>query len=420
MFQMFYSQIPDYLAPGYYIFKVEFGKGAGSAITFEGDGNARGCTAVKLERGGTLLIRLRRPTRIALSSGPSTNEPPGLKYLKLWAPFAALVKSLKPYRARHRIPMLDRAGYICVLDGIGARDKLPVISRNATLQRSLWPLGLDNSSVPSHHLFDHPLAWLHKPESPPVFAPKGRTGVFLHLYYSELWPEFAAFLNQIQHPFDLWITHCGLSSPACKQILEVFPQAEIVQVENRGRDIWPFISFLNDGILDKYEYICKIHSKKSVHRPGMEEGLFGSRWRRRALYDLLAAGRAEHIVGMFDCDPSLGIAGPRVLRVPNTRYTSQMAWGPSRNWDVTFRLARRMGMQMAVEDLDFFAGSMFWVRPVALEPIRRLNLQRDDFPDEAGQLNGEVQHALERLFTASAVRAGLSIAETAPLAACWT
>jgi lipopolysaccharide biosynthesis protein len=311
--------------------------------------------------------------------------------------------------------MLDHAGYICVLDGIVARDKLPVISRNATLQRSLWPLGLDDSSVPSHHLFDRPLAWLHKPESALAFAPKGRTGVFLHLYYSELWPEFAAFLNQIRHPFDLWITHCGLSSPARKQILEVFPQAEIVQVENRGRDIWPFISFLNDGILDKYEYICKIHSKKSIHRPGMKESLLGSRWRRRALYDLLAAGRAEHIVGMFDCDPSLGIAGPQVLRVPNPRYTSQMAWGPSRNRDVTFRLARRMGMQMAGEDLDFFAGAMFWVRPVALEPIRRLNLQRDDFPDEAGQLDGGLQHAIERLFSVSAGQAGLNIADTAPL-----
>ena len=138
---MFGSQIPDYLAPGYYIFKVEFGKGAGSAITFEGDGNARGCTAIKLERAGTLLVRLRKPTRIGLSAGLSASEPPSLKYLKLWAPLATLIKSLKPYRMRHRIPMVNSAGYICVLNGISARDKLPILSQNAILRTLALALG---------------------------------------------------------------------------------------------------------------------------------------------------------------------------------------------------------------------------------------------------------------------------------------
>ena len=112
------------------------------------------------------------------------------------------------------------------------------------------------------------------------------------------------------------------------------------------------------------------------------------------------------IVDMFERDPSLGIVGPAALRMPNARYTADMAWGTDKNRELTMRLARRMGVHRGEPDLDFFAGTMFWVRPRALEPIRRLNLQRSDFPDEAGQLDGELQHAFERLFSVSAMRRG--------------
>jgi lipopolysaccharide biosynthesis protein len=310
--------------------------------------------------------------------------------------------------------MLTGRGYVCVLSGIAARDELPALSRNATIQRSLWAWGLDDQSISSPGLFDNPLQWLRPPETPPFPPPKGKIAAVLHLYYTDLWPELAAFLRQIPYPFDLWITHCGMDARLQAGILGHFPGARIIQVENRGRDIWPFISLLNSGAFEKYDCVCKIHSKKSAHKPGQEESLLGSRWRRRALYDLLAAGRAWQIVDMFERDPSLGIVGPAVLRTPNSRYSADMAWGTDKNRELTMRLARRTGMVMDETGLDFFAGSMFWVRPKALEPIRQLNLQRSDFPDEAGQLDGETQHAVERIFFTVA-RYWFQVADVRPL-----
>ncbi len=389
---------------------------AGVAVFFEPEGAPDSRSRIPLAHGGVMLSRFQAPVKIGLERElPPAGGPRAFKYLKLYRPAAALIKALIRHRCKHRIRMLTGRGYVCILSGIAGRDELPALSRNAIIQRSLWAWGLDDQSISSPRLFDNPLQWLRTPETPSFPPPRGKIAAVLHLYYTELWPELAAFLRQIPYPFDLWITHCGMDDTIRAQILGCFPSAQIIQVENRGRDIWPFISLLNAGVFEKYDYICKIHSKKSAHKPGQEESLLGSRWRRRALYDLLAAGRAAQIVDMFERDPNLGIVGPTALRMPNGRYTADMAWGTDKNRELTMQLARRMGGQMGEADLDFFAGTMFWVRPKALGPIWQLNLQRSDFPDEAGQLDGELQHAFERLFSVSAMRRGLSISDVTPL-----
>jgi lipopolysaccharide biosynthesis protein len=71
----------------------------------------------------------------------------------------------------------------------------------------------------------------------------------------------------------------------------------------------------------------------------------------------------------------------------------------------------RMGAPMSGRDLDFFAGSMFWAKRAALEPLRRLELRRVDFPGEQGQVDGTTYHALERLFSRSAQKAGFTIGD---------
>ena len=398
------------LQPGYYLLGVRpCQDGKAGSLFFEREGGTLKETEVHFKERGFMLLCLRAPTTIGMGEKDGT----GLDYTKLGAARTAYTKIVNRARLKHRIPMLDEAGYICILSGIEDPAKLPRMRKEAIAQKTMLRFRLDDDSVVNPRLFDNPFEILPAPETPwrPSLAPQGKTGVALHLYYTDLWPEFAIFLNSIRRPFHLWITHCGMDDALHNRIIKTFPQAQLIQVENRGRDIWPFVSLLNAGAFNLCDAICKIHSKKTLHGSGSEEALLGSRWRRRVLYDLLAFGRADMIAGKLEHDPGLGMLGPPSLRVPNDRCNLRTAWGSDRSREKTLEIARRMGAPMSDRDLDFFAGSMFWAKRAALEPLRRLGLRRDDFPGEQGQVDGTTQHALERLFSRSAQKAGFTIGD---------
>ena len=62
-------------------------------------------------------------------------------------------------------------------------------------------------------------------------------------------------------------------------------------------------------------------------------------------------------------------------------------------------LAEQLGISLdAQRYIDFPAGSMFWARVDALRPLYGLNLPLSAFPPERGQVDGTLQHAVERLF----------------------
>ena len=61
--------------------------------------------------------------------------------------------------------------------------------------------------------------------------------------------------------------------------------------------------------------------------------------------------------------------------------------------------------------LDFFGGTMFWVRPEALRPLRDLRLA-SEMPCESGLIDGDLPHALERVLPTSVLAAGYKLADT--------
>jgi Rhamnan synthesis protein F len=246
--------------------------------------------------------------------------------------------------------------------------------------------------------------------TPRLIDHSGRSSVAVvaHIYYEDTWPDIAGALRSLTIPFDLVVTTVAGRERLVETIQRSHPGAEIEIVENRGRDIGPFMLLLERGRLDRYRYICKIHGKKSMD--GGRKTYMGDMWRRRLLFDLLGApGAANAVIDMFERDPSIGMIGSRVFRLPRDSYSEDLSW--STNRPMTLKIAERMGVAADMFKLDFFGGTMFWVRPEALKPLRELHLAAD-MPAESGLIDGDLPHALERVLPTSVLVAGYKLADS--------
>lgn len=238
-----------------------------------------------------------------------------------------------------------------------------------------------------------------------------RFAVVLHLYYRDLWPEFESRLLSLGVPFHLIVTTTQKDPGFENAIRAAFPDAQVVVYENRGRDIGPFVQLLHEGYLDRFPLLCKLHGKRSgISGP---RALFGTVWRRTNIADLIGTDeQVKSILARFETEPKLAMIGSPRFRVPNDHIRAEGAWAENRK--MTLHLAAKLGIADEDFRLDFFAGTMFWARRETLNFLRELGLTLDDFPSETGAVDGELAHALERLFGAAPHRDGMTV-ENAPI-----
>jgi len=136
--------------------------------------------------------------------------------------------------------------------------------------------------------------------------------------------------------------------------------------------------------------------------------MLGEVWRKATILDLIGSDQqVMRILQRFQSVPNLGMIGPSRFRLPNEFIQHRDAWAA--NKATTLRLASRLGIEPDEFRLDFFAGSMFWARTAVLQPLRALNLSPTDFPMENGTVDGDIHHALERLFGALPETIGMFI-----------
>jgi len=179
--------------------------------------------------------------------------------------------------------------------------------------------------------------------------------------------------------------------------------AEVRVFENHGRDVLPFLQVADELLDAGVELVLKLHTKRSSHRRD------GDTWRRELVAKLLAPERAARIVEAFRADPTLGLVAAEGHLQPLGYY-----WGA--NQANVEHLCRRMGIAAPDVASDrFIAGTMFWARLAALRPLLDTPLAVDEFEAEAGQVDGTLAHAVERVITLAARHAGMHTATAAEL-----
>jgi lipopolysaccharide biosynthesis protein len=217
--------------------------------------------------------------------------------------------------------------------------------------------------------------------------------IVAHIHYEDVWPELCA---QIKAAFplgcDLFISIT--SSKFAALIRRDFPKAYLIHVENRGRDILPFLKILKNILSLKYLAVCKIHTKKSTYREDgkkLRESLFQS--------NLGSASNISNIEQMFTKDETLGLACPENFLLPHTDQNMTF-----NNTKVSYIAGL---LDVKFKYTIFPAGSMFWFRPEALAKL--IELEDSLFPMEEGLADGTTAHAVERLFASLAESAGYII-----------
>ncbi len=231
-----------------------------------------------------------------------------------------------------------------------------------------------------------------------------RVGLMVHVFYPDLIDELARDLANVPLPFTLLVS--VVDDASCEQVQHRFrtianaAQVKVRVVENRGRDIAPLLVTFREEILS-LDVVGHIHTKKSLYTGREKAG-----WRRYLLGSLFGdSDRVAWILGMFQAEPLLGLVYPE-------SYEDLPLWGHTwlSNADVCDTLAARLGIAMDRNAyIDYPAGSMFWGRVDALRPLYDLKLTVGDFPIERGQVDGTLQHAIERLFATVARRQGLRL-----------
>lgn len=217
--------------------------------------------------------------------------------------------------------------------------------------------------------------------------------VVVHLFYVDNWGLFAGKLRSLpKSSFDLFVTLPKQNEYFKSEIFKSFPNANIVIVPNRGRDVLPFIKIARILINMGYIYVLKFHSKRSVHRSD------GQEWLEDMLNKLLPNDN-----GVIDNMRAILLRGDTGIIGPARVYYPLTVNFPANGAHMTRVISRLYGGGVASDVLQvhrghygFFGGTMFWARLDAIEPL--VNAHAFNFEPEMGQIDATFAHALERLF----------------------
>lgn len=220
---------------------------------------------------------------------------------------------------------------------------------------------------------------------------KKRILVHVHLYYLQMWPEIKQKLENITSEYKLIVTLVSADSQIEQAIVNFKSDAEILIVENKGFDIWPFIKIVQQTNLDDYDYIIKLHTKRDVKMGIIQNGfdVSGEKWRQYLLSFLKDKASFEKCLTAFEQDKSLGMVGNYHVILRNDKNNQD-----------TIELARKLLAQLKLktEDISYVQGTMFMARAKLFDVLQNLEIGVHDFPLSRHDTKNFLPYAFEVLF----------------------
>ena len=244
--------------------------------------------------------------------------------------------------------------------------------------------------------------WLCKliqPSPPEVVDPGVRIALHIHAFYPELFADIYQRLEGQNLQIDLLISVPSADvAEHIRQTIKGYKSGsiDIRLVPNRGRDIGPLLTEFNQTILDKYDIIGHVHTKKSAD---VKDSAIVQTWNNFLLENLIGKKypMATIILNHLCHEEQLGLVFS----------DDPFAVGWSQNKRTADQLSKELGLSSLPENyFNFPVGTMFWARTDALHPLLIKGFTWDQYPAEPVSYDGTLLHALERIVPFVATKCG--------------
>ena len=225
--------------------------------------------------------------------------------------------------------------------------------------------------------------------------------VHFHCFYPALLDEFVALIGHLPRRAHIVVTTVtGEAAQRARALLDGLPTGpsfEVRQVDNRGRDLVPFLIDCAD-VWRRYDLVLHLHTKRSLHIT------WGEAWRLYLFKMLLGSRRGvEAALLAFERDAHLA------MLYPANYYAIKRHTLEENNHAALGVFERRLEYRgQPGRAASYAAGSMAWFRSSALERLRDM-IEDEDIDREEGSTDGTLAHALERLLPISVRAQGLKV-----------
>lgn len=223
-----------------------------------------------------------------------------------------------------------------------------------------------------------------------------KIAIVCYVYYIEYYQNIYNHVNKLSQsigPIDLYIYLCDTNSVdhAATIIENQSPGSQVNimlnWVENKGRDVRSFLMFINSNNHTKYDFICKLHTKKTTY--------LHDQWREVFLTRLLGLDDFESHVATLT-EKTSGISSVNKFEIQEKHVVT------NNNYDQLKHLSNKLDMNIKhMHRYKFIAGTMFWCTKAYCDNIKKsvdLNEQIISFPNEPIMSDGTLAHAWERAF----------------------
>jgi lipopolysaccharide biosynthesis protein len=221
-----------------------------------------------------------------------------------------------------------------------------------------------------------------------------------HVFYSDFAIQLIESLKQLPKETKLFAT---TPSQEIKQYLDQNLEStgnphDIRKTPNIGRNFGPLLVEFSKKLLQEESFI-HVHSKKSTHTPGI-----GLEWRMRNTDLLLSRQGIKRISSLIETQPKIGLVYVD---------SSDLIFGINYRWGRSKKHARKLFLNHPFFQsikwsgkLSFPSGGMFWTKTNAIQPLLELEWSYSMFTSERQELDGTLQHSIERLIGEIATASG--------------